>query len=248
VRLPQREGVAILSANALGIALAKALRDGGRSVVFIDSNPQKSRSVEEAGFSVVFGNAIQERTMQRARFEMVEIAVALTGNKTLNGVFVSRAKEVFGVPKGLVAATQTDGGLVAELVEREEADLVFDGHHDMQRWEVRWRRGDVEVVRRRFRVVPRPEGDEESSDAEPVSSGERFVILAVDRAGRVSPMSMSFRPQKGDEAVVAIHVPEREDAFRVLESMGWFEAPQMVEEEEGAEPAAESGPRTRVAS
>ncbi|MBW2385904.1 MAG: sodium:proton antiporter [Deltaproteobacteria bacterium] len=248
VRLPSRDGVAILSANALGIALAKALRDGGRSVVFLDSNPQKSRGVEEAGFSVVFGNAIQERTMQRARFERVEIVVALTGNKTLNGVFVSRAKENFGVPMGLVAATQTDGGLVAEMVEREEADVVFDGHHDMQRWDVRWRRGEVEMARRRFRTIPRPESDEAESEPEPPAVGERFVILAVDRAGHVSPMSMSFRPQKGDEAVVAIHVPERDEAHRVLETMGWFEVPQMLEAEDTSEAGARPGTRSRAAS
>jgi hypothetical protein len=232
VRMPGREGVAILSASALGLALAEALRAGGRQVVFLDSNPQRCRAVEEAGFPVVFGNAIQERTMQRARFDSVQTAVAMTGNKTLNGVFVSRAHEGFGVPQGLVAVSQTDGGLIDELMQRRKADVVFEGFHDVQRWEVRSRRGDVEIMRRRFREAVR-EGEEDVTDEAVASTaGERLVVLALHRGDRVEPMSMGMKPQRGDEATVAIHIPEREEALRALEAMGWWEIPEMIDGDE----------------
>jgi len=229
VRLPGREGVAILGANALGLGLAEALRAGGRSVVFLDSNPQSCRAVEEAGFNVVFGNAIQERTMHRARFEFIASVVALTANKTLNGVFASRAREVFGVPNAFVAGAQLDGGLVEEMKDRGDADVVFDGLHDVQRWDVRWRRGDVEIVKRRYRVARRDD-DEASAPAEGASVvGERFVILAVEREDEVFPMSMSFEARKGDVATIAVHTPERDDAISVLENLGWWELPEMIE-------------------
>ena len=241
VRLPGREGVAILSANALGLALAEALRAGGRPVTFLDSNPQKSRAVEEAGFAVVFGNAIEERIMQRARFELVETVIAMTGNRSLNGLFAQRAKDIFGVPKALVAATPSGGGLVSELMEREKADVVFDGYHDVQRWDVRSRRGDVEIVRRRFRERPASEETDNAriEGSQPGPLGERFVILALERDRSVFPMSMSQTPLRGDEAIVAIHTPEREEAFRALEGLGWWEVPELVDDTD--ESAVESG-------
>lgn len=245
VRMPGREGIAILGANPLGMALAEALREGGRSVVFLDANPQSCRAVEEAGFSVLFGNAIQERTMQRARFESIDTAVALTGNNTLNGVFLDRARQVFGVPRGLAAGTPKGGGLVAEMVGRSEADVLFDAPHDVERWEVRWRRGDVEILRRRYREpVREEEGEEEGADpaepVEPVSAGEKLVLLALHRGESVEPMAMRLEFQKGDEATVAIHIPEREEALRILEAMGWWELPEMLDESGAEHDSAES--------
>ena len=225
VRLPGRDGVAILGAGALGVALAEALREAGRSVTFLDSNPHKSRIVEELGFPVVFGNALQERTLQRAGFESVDVAVALTGNKTLNGVFVNRAKELFGVPRGLVAATEIDGGLVAELVEREEADVVFDSPHDIDRWDPRWRRGDVEVIRCRYSVPPDAErAGGAQKNAPPAGSGERYVILMLERDGFARPMSTGLEPREDDLATVAVHLPEAREALEMLESLGWAAA------------------------
>jgi len=230
VRLPGRDGVAILGAGALGIALGKALRDGGRAVTFLDSNPHKSRVVEELGFPVVFGNAIQERTLQRAGFEAVETAVALTGNKTLNGVFVNRAQEIFGVPRGLVAATEVDGGLVSELVEREAADVIFEGHHDIDRWDSRWHRGDVDVIRCGYLPPPDENSSASAGDFAGTGSGERFVILALERDGLLRPMSMNLTPREGDLAQVAIHLPEAREAVAALAALGWSVAPGASEQ------------------
>ena len=63
--------------EAATLALARELEAGGRPVIFLDSNPQNCRLAEEAGFPVVFGNALQERTLQRARFEGEHTVVAL---------------------------------------------------------------------------------------------------------------------------------------------------------------------------
>jgi hypothetical protein len=151
----------------------------------------------------------------------VETAVALTGNKTLNGVFVNRAKEVFGVPKGLVAATEIDGGLVGELVDRREADVIFDAHHDIDRWDPRWRSGDVEVVRCRYEKPREEPSSGTEDDTQGRGSGERYVILTAERSGFARPMSMGLSPQAGDLATVAIHIPERRDALEALGSLGW---------------------------
>jgi NhaP-type Na+/H+ or K+/H+ antiporter len=77
-RLPGRDAVAILGAGGMGLALAKELRAAEVPVVFLDANPQSCRRAEEAGFPVVYGDALQERTLTRARFDRVAIAIGLT--------------------------------------------------------------------------------------------------------------------------------------------------------------------------
>lgn len=232
VRLPGRNVIAILGANALGLVLARALRDGGRSVVFIDSNPQSCRAAEEAGFNVVYGNAVQERTLQRARFENVVATVALTPNPTLNGVFGTRSRELFGVPRALLATLNPEEGLVAEAIERGSASLVFDGPHDVERWDVRYRRGDVEIEQRRYREPAKEAGDDDGTEAlASVGMGERAILIALLRGGVTEPFHSGIVPKKGDEVTVAIHTPEREEAYRALEARGYWELPQMLDED-----------------
>jgi hypothetical protein len=139
------------------------------------------------------------------------------------------------------------------MVEKGEAQIVFDGPHDVQRWDVRARRSDVVIVRRRFREPPEPEEapaespEGETAKAPPATAsapasgslpGERYVILAIERGGKAMPMSMALVPRRGDEATVAIHKPDHEEALRLLEAAGWWEIPQMVEEDASREARA----------
>jgi NhaP-type Na+/H+ or K+/H+ antiporter len=230
VRLPGRETVAILGAHGLGMDLAKALRDGGTPVVFVDSNPQNCRRVEEAGFAVVYGNALEERTLQRARFENAAVAAGLTANKTVNAVFVNRARERFQVPQGLVAVERNDAGFAKELFEHGEAEVAFDGPHDMGRWDVRHRRGSVCIEHREFSPDARDADAEASRSGELPAVEERYLILAVRRGDRVVPMSTRFTPRQGDVATVAVHTVDAEEARRRLDELGW----QLVEEGVGS--------------
>ncbi|MHA7838565.1 MAG: NAD-binding protein, partial [bacterium] len=222
VRLRRRDTVAILGAQTLGLALAEELRRGGVPVLFIDSNPGGIRRAEEEGFAAVYGNALQESVMERARIGFVKTVVALTPNQTLNGVFVGRARERFGVPSGLIAVSDT-GGLVSEQVGSGQAEIVFEGPHDVERWDVRGRRGDV-GVEHFVRAPEDTEGDaSETSGSVPKTAGlsESSVILAVEREAATSPMHSRWRFRPGDRIAVAIHGPEREDALRALAAKGW---------------------------
>lgn len=240
VRLRRRDTVAILGAQTLGLALAEDLRRGGTPVVFIDSNPGGIRRAEEAGFPSVYGNALQESVLERARFSFVKTVVALTPNQTLNGVFVSRARERFGVPTGLVA-TSGEGGLISEQVGSGEAQIVFEGPHDVERWDVRGRRADVVVEHFvREATEPKAEDDKETtSGTVPTAAGlnEHYVILAVEREGAMSPMHSSWRFKPGDRIAVAVHVPEREDALRSLASKGWRPDRRAGEPEPSTQPS-----------
>ena len=221
VRLPGRELVAILGAQGLGLALARELHENDRPVIFLDSNPHNCRRAEEEGFQVVFGNALKERTLQRARFEGVGTAVGLTANQVLNSVFATRAREFFGVSRCYAAIEQPDLGLAPELVANQEVRMLFDGPHEVERWDVRARHDALEVERWRFSGSPEP-GEEADLTR---SESDLFVPLCVVRAGRAYIMHRDFETKADDELSVAIHVPEREQAHAALRSRGFEPCP-----------------------
>ncbi len=214
LRLPRRETVAILGAHGLGFALARELRSAEVPVILLDSNPVHCRHAEEEGFTVIYGNALEERTLQRARFEQVGVAVGLTANESLNSVFVEQSRQLFSVPTGYVALFDVETGVTPDLIGRFEAQMLFDGPHDVERWDVRFRHGDLVVQSFTF---GRPAGKAD----EPGSSGERHVILTVRRDEKVSPMYVGFEPKEGDVASVALYGPERRETIDQLRHLGW---------------------------
>jgi len=201
-------------------------------VIILDSNPAGIRRAEESNFPVVYGDALQESVMQRARFGFVRTVVAMTANRTLNSVFVGRARERFHVPRGLVSTSEAGVGLVSEQVVSGEAEIVFDGPHDIERWEVRGRRGDVRVEYFDFEPIP---GEEEDPKIGSGGLSERSVILSIVRDGATEAMRRGRSHNEGDIAAIAIHLPEREDALRELASQGWQPRPEDSVTEETAE-------------
>lgn len=212
VRLPGRDTTAILGSHALGLALANELRAAGTRVIFLDANPHGCRRAEEAGYPVTFGNALEERTLQRARFELVQAVVALTTNQTVNGVFVGRARDLFQVPEGYMSAERAEEGIVSELVREGQAQVAFDGPHDVERWDVRERRGDVVIEQRTFRA--------EEVAEQPPEIRERLVLLSVRRGGLCKPMTADLALCEGDVVAVAVHEPDRSEAEKTLAALG----------------------------
>jgi Trk K+ transport system NAD-binding subunit len=228
VRLPGRDLVAILGAQGLGLELGRALRDADVTVVFVDSNPQSCRQAEEAGFSVVFGNALQERTMVRARMGSVGSAIGITPNQVLNSVFATRTRELFRVPQGYISVSAPGQGMAMELVEDGHARVLFDGPHDAERWDVRARRDETAVEHWRFEGTPK----REESEREP-AIGEHFVVLTARRGDTTTPMFQGREWRKGDVARIVVYTEEREAAHDILRARGFVPLPEP--EESGSE-------------
>jgi len=221
VKLPGRDVVAILGAQGLGLELALQLRKGDVPVVFLDANPWNCRRAEELGFQVIYGDALQERTLQRARFENVGSAVGLTPNQMLNSLFASRAREYFGVPNGYVAASDPEAGLAPELVEHEKVVVLFDGPHDVERWDVRARHNELDVEYWVYGGEPEQSASADEGGEPAPQAGERFVILSIQRGKKVMPMHAGLSLEVGDVAAVAVHRDERESAEEILAAWGW---------------------------
>ncbi len=224
--LSRRDRLAILGATGLGLALATELRRADVKVVFLETDPKRSRTAEEAGFAVVFGDPLEERTMLRAQPTLVGTAVGTTFNEHLNSLFVRQSLELFDVPSGYVAMDDLIGDGPAAYMAHGAADVLFDGPHDGERWDVRWRHGDVQIERLVYEppTAPAPGAGDPRSVA-PVSRGgpaqERYVMLTVSRRQQVSPMRMGFSPRPGDVAAVALYVAERVQGLETLATLGW---------------------------
>ena len=232
LRLPRRDRVAILGASGLALALAKELRAADVPVVFLERDPRRSRVAEEAGFAVVFGDPLEDRTLLRARAELVGSAVGLTFSEHFNSLFVQQALDGFDVPRGYVAMESLFGEKTPSLVRQPHADVLFDGPHDHERWDSRWRHDQVAVERVVFRPVPaaptaqRPEGPEPPEPKPPgPRSQERYVILTVTRGKLTTPMHVGYKLREGDVASAAIFGPERAEALTALAEVGWRPAP-----------------------
>ena len=105
------------------------------------------------------------------------------------------------MPNGLVATSESSVGLVSEQGERSAAKVVFEGPHDVERWDVRGRRGDLAVEKFVYTAIE-PEETEEST----TSSGgldERFVMLAVEREGATFVVDGKWEFRDGKPRVVA---------------------------------------------
>jgi NhaP-type Na+/H+ or K+/H+ antiporter len=225
VALPGRDTVAILGANGLGLALGEEFRGANVPVLFVDSNAVNCGRAEEAGFRVIFGNALEERTLQRGRFDLVGTVIGLTPNETLNSMFIAEARELFAVPRRYVAVASVGSGITPQL-RRSEAEILFEAPHDVGRWDVRSRHGELEVGRFVYRRVEESEGEGEDRERPVAPTGERCAILTIRRGERLLPMSAGTALKEGDVAAIALYVPERDAIVSVLSELGWEEEPQ----------------------
>jgi NhaP-type Na+/H+ or K+/H+ antiporter len=227
LRLPSRDRIAILGAQGLGLALGEELKRAGVPVVFLDSDPRHCREAEEAGFAVVFGDALSERTLQRAQIDLVGLAIGATPNDHLNSLFVTQARDLFRVPRGAVAVNNLPSEKAPQPLSRQAGDILFGAPTDLERWDVRWRHRDVSIEPFLFQPV-RP--SEVTTDAgerpsgQVASAGERTdraVLLAFRRGRRTLPMTSDVEPREGDQGVVALYAPERDKAVDQLAALGW---------------------------
>lgn len=137
VRRPPKSGYAILGANVVGRHLGGLLRQAGHEVVFIDANPDLSRAAEEAGFRVVYGNGLEERTLLRARLDHRAGAIAVTENESVNFVFARKVHDLFPKMTIHVALETGESGVTVKAVEDLGAEVLFGRARRVGLWRQR---------------------------------------------------------------------------------------------------------------
>lgn len=243
VRRQSNKGYAILGVNELSLALGRAMRDGDEEVLFLDSNPDASHAAEQGGFRVVFGNALEERTLLRAGIESLAGCIGLTPNEEVNYLFATRARKEYKVPRCYVALHLDEGHVTDDMILEAGSHVLFGAHWDTDLWAVRLRRGIAAVERWRLVKKNREEANDKSenggegaaegkgsSDPRTESGGEESELLGVEnvllplvlyRGKETLPFDERIRIKDGDEVAFAVFEEQRAAALGWLDAGGW---------------------------
>jgi NhaP-type Na+/H+ or K+/H+ antiporter len=219
LRRPVNHGYLILGANALGRALAAALQRGGEEIVIVDANPGACRAAEEEGFRVVFGNALEERTLLRAETDTRAACAGSTPNEEINFLFVQRVREEFKVRR-LYLALRRHRTDLDEMIEGAGARVLYGGPHDLNLWAVRLSRGDATVETWRL-SADGGESEAKEEDAKAGALPRELLPLALVRGGKTVPVDEEMNFRQEDRVEFAILKRRSDEALSWLRSRGW---------------------------
>ncbi|HUU45274.1 MAG TPA: cation:proton antiporter [Acidobacteriota bacterium] len=216
VRRKAHAGFAILGAHELGRAMARALKAFGEDVLLLDANADAVKDAQAGGFRVVYGNALEERTLQRAALDSIAVAVGLTGNEEVNQLFIRRAREEFKVPQ---VYSIVGGHVTSEMIHETGGHVLFGCDCDVDLWSVRLRRGLAKVERwRRTRMEERRWPDDRSLP-ETMTGLLLPLVMRRNRSTRLADETTEFKEK--DEVSFLVFSENRSEAVQWLVSEGW---------------------------
>jgi NhaP-type Na+/H+ or K+/H+ antiporter len=218
---PNEAGYLIVGANGIGRLLGRALRAAGRDTVLIDADPEMCRLAEKEGFRVVFGNALEERNLQRAGLDTNRVVVAITKNEGVNALSVGKARTEFHVRRGIAGVDRRRIALDPANVGALGGHVLFGSARDLKLWIGRGDRGQVALERWTLgKTTP---------DGRPATEGNWFaedllpalLPLITRRGSRWSVVDETWRPQRGDEVFVGVSDDAADRAHAFLATGGW---------------------------
>jgi hypothetical protein len=178
---------------------------------------------------VVFGNALEELTLQRVEAHARAGFVALTANEEVNLLFAQAVRRHNKNAPVHVALDSLNEGVTQHMVERIKGSLLFGGSHRIGRWEQLFDKGSVEL-----QVWERSSSSDVPRVSHPVWKGgdptDGYLPLVVDRAGSVTPVADADSLVSGDVVTFAIDESKAADVETMLESRGWVRVGAAVPE------------------
>lgn len=127
--------VIIVGANRLGRTIAKILQERGRPTLLLDTN---HTSVEQAGLdglSAIFGNALEEETLETLHAEEIATLLAVTSNSEVNVLACQLAHDAFGVKRAFPALANPAKGANPRLLNQTGGKLAFGRFVKLADWE-----------------------------------------------------------------------------------------------------------------
>ncbi len=214
LRRPSNRGYVILGANALGLALARALGETGEEVLLIDSNPQACAEAEAEGFLTFHGSGVDHGVQERAELDTRAGCIGVTTNEEVNLLFARQAKKDFKVPRVWVALRHGHLGIDEDAVHRFGGHVLFGEPRRTERWRLRLEQGDAAVESWLY-------GGAKPSRLAGGDVGQRLLPLAVRRGRSVLPVDEELEIQKGDLLCVVIAGQHRSEVVSWLSSQEW---------------------------
>lgn len=212
LRRPSESGYVILGADALGRALAGALRDGGEEILLIDSSPEAFRAAEAQGFRVLHGSGLEPRIQLRAELDTRAGALGVTANEEVNLLFARQARKEFKVPRAWAAVRHRHLSVTEENVRQAGGHVLFGAPRNLAQWTHRLDQGTAAVERWRRT------GEEEKTA---IPADALALPLAVQRGRRAFPIDEETAFRRGDELFIAVDQEARERMGTSLREAGW---------------------------
>jgi len=214
LRRKSESGWIILGAHEVARLLARLLKQGGNEVICIDENPQACRLAENEGIKVFYGNALEERTLQRAEPDTRKGIIALSGNEEVNFIFSQRAKYFGKEMTILTGIKRRDEGITSKMVSETGGRIPFGRPVDIDLWSTWIRKGFTKYSS--FQMGENPDFD--FTDETMVGV---LLPLVSARSGSLIPVDDHLKIKKGDFVTFLINVQKEDEADTWLKSHGF---------------------------
>src|SRR6185312_9364343 len=147
----------------------------GEPVELIEHDADDARPAEEAGLKVIFGSELEPRTLARAQIDARSCVIALTANPSMNVLFARHVTDDLPGPRVLAPSDPETGDVLGD----RGVGTLFGTPVALGAWIARWRRGQVEVLRRVYAGT--------AADAPlPQAPSDLLLPLVVERGDRVT--------------------------------------------------------------
>ena len=134
LRRKSQSGWIILGAHEIARLLSGILKKAGNDIICIDEDPNACLKAENEGLKVFFGNALDDRTLQRAEPDTRKGIIALSGNEEVNYIFSQRAKHLSKEMSILIGIKDSHEGITPKMIVDAGGKIPFGHSADMDFW------------------------------------------------------------------------------------------------------------------
>ena len=129
-----QSGWIILGAHEVSRLLSRLLKQAGDDIICIDEDPNLCLEAEHEGIKVFFGNALDDRTLQRVEPDTRKGIIALSGNEEVNYIFSQRAKHLSKEMSVLIGIKDSFEGITPGMIKDAGGKIPFGHSADMDYW------------------------------------------------------------------------------------------------------------------
>jgi len=208
-------GWIILGAHGVARLFARILKRYGQEVICIDENPHACRQAENEGIKVFYGNALEERVLQRAEPGTRKGIIALSGNEEVNFIFSQRAKYLEKNMTILTGIKNRSEGITRKMVMETGARIPFGRAADMDQWSQWLRQNSATCQQYMYH---------ESKQNHDISDPNMIGILlpiVIRRGKSTEPIDNLYTPKQKDIVYFLLNKQKVDEAHSWLSMNGW---------------------------
>lgn len=222
LRRPSDAGWVILGAHTLGRCVARALKQAGQDIVLIDANADAVKAAEADGLKVIYGNALEARTVGRAAMDTRAGCVGLTRNEDVNLLFAKNVRELIKHHRVFVSIGHRKLGVTPDMVLDAGCDVWSGRSQDVDLWASRLERNDARLERW---MMTAPTGNY-AALADRLGTETLGLALCSQRDGRTYLTGTRTTLGRGDVFSFLVWNARADDFQAVLSEAGFKPATQ----------------------